>query len=65
MPQATVTSSKLGLVAVRVRRNPRQELLQGRHTDLFVGDRIEVKRIVNNPYLVFVHKVNRSLNLGQ
>lgn len=41
-------------VDVRVRRNCDNERLQGRHADLSVGDRVNVKRQINNPYLVRV-----------
>ena len=47
----------------RVRRNKRSEQIDHYHrppeaADLKIGDRIEVERQVNNPYLVFLRKVN-------
>lgn len=52
--QATVKKIEDGKVDVRVRRNHINERLDGRHTDLKVGDKVEVKRVQNNPYLVRV-----------
>ena len=53
---ATVTSVENGIVRARVRRNHRDEGLYNRHYDLKVGDRVEVKRQTNNPYLVRVEE---------
>lgn len=51
---AIVKKVEDGRVTALVRRNHRTETLEGRHDDLKVGDRVEVKRVVNNPYLVRV-----------
>lgn len=54
---ATVTQIQNGCVKVRTRRNYVEETLEVSPTtarDLRVGDRLEVKRIVNNPYIVFI-----------
>lgn len=52
---ATVTNvSQDGIIQARVRRAYYCESLQGRHYDLKVGDRVEVVRKTNNPYLVRV-----------
>jgi hypothetical protein len=54
---ATVTSvneGREGRVQAIVRRNHRSETLYGSHFDLKVGDRVEVVRKTNNPYLVRV-----------
>ena len=53
---ATVTSVENGIVRARVRRNSRDEGLYNRHYDLKVGDRVEVKRQTNNPFLVRVEE---------
>jgi hypothetical protein len=52
--QAIVIKNENGIVTARVRRNYRNEQIQGRHDDLRAGDRVEVVRKVNNPYLVRV-----------
>jgi len=49
---ATVASIEDGKITVRVRRNSHVETLYRRHNDLSVGDRIEVKRQTNNPFLI-------------
>ena len=49
---ATVVSIEDGNINVRVRRNSHVETLHHRHNDLSVGDRIEVKRQTNNPFLI-------------
>ena len=54
--QATVTRIDDGIVTVRVRRASRSEQLHKRHTDLKVGDKVEVIRQVNNPYLLLWRK---------
>lgn len=57
--QATVTAiTGEGRIYVKVRRAYYQEQLQrkhaGEHGDLKVGDKVEVRRQSNNPYLVRV-----------
>ena len=49
---AIVISNDNGKVLARVRRNCRNEPLQGLHPELRKGDRITVDRKTNNPYLV-------------
>jgi ferredoxin-NADP reductase len=56
MALGKVIESENGIVRVTVRRNNNSEGLYGLHTDLRVGDKVEVKRVVNNPYLVRVIK---------
>lgn len=51
---ATVKKIQDGQVDCRVRRNCRNERLYRLHFDLKIGDKIEVKRTPNNPYLVRV-----------
>jgi hypothetical protein len=51
---ATVVKVEDGKVTARVRRSHRVETLYNRHHDLNVGDKVEVKRVTNNPYLVRV-----------
>ena len=56
--QATIIKIADRHIYAVVRRNRRTEILDGgqdRHPDIKVGDKIEVKRVVNNPYLVRVH----------
>jgi hypothetical protein len=55
MAQAKVIAVNNGRVVVRVRRNSKAEELYGSHYGLKVNDKIEVKRVANNPYLVRVH----------
>ena len=43
-----------GQVVVNVRRASRFEILDGVHHDLHKGDKVEVRRQANNPYLVRV-----------
>jgi hypothetical protein len=50
--QATVIRINEGRVEVRVRRSSRVETLSKRYDDLKVGDKVEVTRQVNNPFLV-------------
>ena len=50
-----------GLADVLVRRNHSRERLQGLHPDLRLGDRVEVKRERNNPYLIRVVAQPKSL----
>ncbi len=54
--RATVTSiDKIdGITRVRLSRGFRDNTLDGRHYDLKVGDKIECKRVPNNPYIVRV-----------
>jgi hypothetical protein len=52
--QATVVKVEDGKVTAIGRRSSRPELLHHRHYDLKVGDKVEVKRVTNNPYLVRV-----------
>lgn len=51
---ATVISNDGSQVKIRVRRASRAETLWGQHADLNRGDRIEVKRVTNNPFPVRV-----------
>ena len=51
--KAIVTRLSDGIATVKIKRTGETELY-GRHADLKVGDRIEVKRIPNNPYIVRV-----------
>ena len=51
---AIVTRVEGGKISAIVRRGHRVETLYLRHDDLQVGDRVEVRRQVNNPYLVRV-----------
>jgi hypothetical protein len=51
---AVVKSTDDGIVKALVRRNTREETLYGRHYDLKRGDKVEVVRQTNNPYLVRV-----------
>ena len=55
--QATVIGNVSGKVSVRVRRSSTPETLYRLHPDLKVGQRVEVKREVNNPFVVFVRVV--------
>ena len=48
-----------GVVTVRVNRSSKVNDLYHRNYDLRVGDTVIVKRQVNNPYLVFVEKVQK------
>ena len=48
-----------GAVTVRVNRSGKVNDLYQRNYDLRVGDTVIVKRQVNNPYLVFVEKVQK------
>ena len=41
-----------GFTKAIVRRGYRVEIVDGQHDDIRRGDRINVKRITNNPYLV-------------
>jgi len=53
--KATVTSIDQGHVRARVRRNRSSEGVMGTAVQLDqlrVGDRIEVRRVPNNPYLI-------------
>lgn len=50
--QATVTAVNGCLVDVCVRRSWREERLDRQHTDLRVGNIVQVERVPNNPYLV-------------
>ena len=50
--QATVVKTKDGTITVRARRGYRAEQLHSYYADLKVGDKIEVIRQPNNPYLV-------------
>ena len=52
--QATVIKNEEGIVTVRVRRSSAVNILWLHHKDLTVGDKVEVRRVVNNPYLVRV-----------
>ena len=52
--QAIVTNNKYGSIRVQVRRSSQAETLDGLHTDLSIGDKVEVKRVSNNPFLVRV-----------
>ena len=52
--KATVVSNDEGKVRVRVRRSGTTCTLFKHHHDLKPGDRVEVRRQVNNPYLVRV-----------
>jgi hypothetical protein len=52
--QATVTKVDNQYVRAIVRRNYRDEAVQGKQPDLKVGDKIQVRRQVNNPFLVRV-----------
>ncbi len=52
--QATVIEAHEGMIWVRVGRNTAEEQLDYRQYDLNVGDIIEVKRVVNNPFLTRV-----------
>ena len=54
--KAIVKSVEYGIVTVRVRRNDKDETVFNAHFDVKVGDAIEVKRQVNNPYLVRVQE---------
>ncbi len=59
---ATVTMIDGTRVMAKVRRNHKSESIyqtEANHKEvrsLKAGDRIEVKRVVNNPYLVYVGK---------
>ena len=60
--QAIVKQINDGKIAVRVRRNYRNEILDLSHNEILannfqIGDKLEVRRQANNPYLVFVKKV--------
>lgn len=56
--QAKVISVTDGKVLVQVRRSADRRHLFTRELELRVGDRVEVKRQVNNPYLIFVRKIS-------
>lgn len=49
--QATVVDINDHQVHVRVRRNHTDQVLKGTHPDLAIGDKINVKRVVNDPRL--------------
>jgi hypothetical protein len=54
--QATVLNTSEGVVRVRVHRSSKTESLyerkHGDNADLRVGDKVEVRRQTNNPYLI-------------
>jgi len=54
--QATVTRITDGQVYVIVRRNYVEQYLNGSHPDLKRGDKVEVKRVTNSPYLYRVRE---------
>lgn len=56
--EATITKIEGNRIEAIVRRNHRAEGVQGiRDEAIRIGQRIEVKRQTNNPYLVFVGMV--------
>ena len=54
--KATVVKNEFGKVRVIVRRNFNSEPLYRINHELKVGDVVQVKRQVNNPYLILVEK---------
>ena len=57
---AIVTRAEGGKISAIVRRGHRAEVLYLHHSDLQVGDRVEVRRQANNPYLVRVYPATVS-----
>ncbi len=59
--KAVVRSVEMeGRTTVMVRRGYREETLYRFHPELKVGDKVEVKRQTNNPYLVLVGIWNKD-----
>lgn len=54
--KATVVKNEFGKVRVIVRRNFNSEPLYRINHELKVGDVVQVKRQVNNPYLILIEK---------
>jgi hypothetical protein len=60
MIATVISADACGKVCAKVRRKHYAEQLDGSHHDLKKGDRVEVKRVTNNPYLVRVTEGGRA-----